>query len=66
MSDYTLRSTNDDGTISKVELTPEQAFDLGAKKPIAYFRRDERILMDGDGTITQRHSAIPPPLDEAA
>ena len=60
---YTLRSTNGDGTINETELTPEQAFDLGAGQPIAYSPRDERVLIDDDGII-YRHSAIPQRLDD--
>jgi len=63
---YTLRSTNPDGTKNETEITAEQAFDLGAGNPIAYFPRDERVLIDDDGTITHRESAIPQQLDEAA
>jgi len=63
---YTLRSTNPDGTKNETEITAEQALDLGAAKPIAYFPRDERILIGDVGTITHREPAIPQQLDEAA
>ena len=56
---YTLRSKNPDGTINEIELTPEQALDLGAGKAIAYAPRDERVLVDDDGEIIHRESAIP-------
>ncbi len=51
---YTLRSTERDGTIRETELTAEQAFDLGAGKPI------------DDGRITRRESAIPERRADAA
>ena len=63
---YTFRSTNGDGTINEVELTPEQALDLGAGKAIAHFPRDERVSVDNDGRIIRRESAIPQQRDEAA
>jgi len=53
-----------DGTIHETEITTEQALDLGAGAPIAYFPHDERVLVDDDGTITTRNSALP--LDNAA
>lgn len=56
---YTLRSTNRDGTKNATEITPEQALDLSAGKPIAYLPRDERILVDDDGTITTHDVALP-------
>jgi len=63
---YTLRMIMRDGTIRETELTAAQALDLGAGQPISYFPRDERLLIDDDGTITVRESAIPQQLDEAA
>jgi len=66
MTDCTLRLPLEDGTIRGVELTPEQALDLGAGQPIAYFPRDERLLVDEDGTITHHASAIPQMRDDAA
>lgn len=63
---YTFRSTNKDGTINEIELTPEQALDLGSGRAIAYWPRDERTLVDDDGTIVYRESAVPKQLDEAA
>lgn len=60
MSDtFTLRSVGQDGTVHEVEITPEQALDLGAGKPIAYVPRDEGFRVDEDGTITTRESAVP-------
>ncbi len=63
---YTLRSTNPDGTVNEVELTPEQASDLQAGRAIAYTPRDEAVLIDDDGTIIWRESAIPQKRHEAA
>ena len=63
---YTFRSTNRDGTINEIELTPEQALDLGSGKAIAYFPRDERLLLDEDGTIVHHGSAISQQLDGVA
>ena len=63
---YTLHMRMDDDTISEVEITAEQARDLAACQPISYFPRDERVLVDDDGTITFRESAIPQQLDDAA
>lgn len=64
MSDYTFRSVGQDGTVHEVKITGPQALDLGAGKPIAYTLRDERILIDEDGTITTRESAVPQYRDE--
>jgi hypothetical protein len=50
-----------DGTVHETEITESQALDLAAHKAIAYFPRDQRVLVDGDGTITFRQSAIPRP-----
>ena len=63
---YTFRSTNSDGTVNEIALTPEQALDLGSGKAIAYFPRDERILIDDNGTIEYHESAMPQQLDNAA
>ena len=63
---HTLRMTMHDGTIRETEVTTEQALDLGAGVPIAYFPRDERLHIDDDGTITIRRSTIPQQLDDAA
>ena len=39
---YMFRSTTiSDGTIDEIELTPEQALDLGSGEAIAYLPRDE-------------------------
>lgn len=56
---FTLRYGDQDGTKHEVELSPEQALDLGAGKAIAYFPHDERILVDEAGTITRREDARP-------
>jgi len=40
--------------------TSRPIFTSRQRKPIAYIVRDERILIDDDGTITTRESAIPP------
>jgi hypothetical protein len=56
---YTFRSTEPDGTVREVEITGEQALDLGAGQPIAYFPRDERVPVDEHGRIIRRERAIP-------
>ena len=56
---YTFRAVAQDGTIGETELTAEQALDLGAGKAIAYTPHDERVLVDDDGQIIHRESAIP-------
>lgn len=56
---YTLRMNFDDGTAHEIELTAGQVLDLGAGEAIAYFPRDEQILVDEDGTIIRRESARP-------
>ncbi|HWI06590.1 MAG TPA: hypothetical protein VNT54_03650 [Solirubrobacteraceae bacterium] len=63
---YTLHSTSSDGTIREIELTPEQALDVGAGLPIAHTSRNERISVDEDGRIIRREPAIAQQLDEAA
>lgn len=60
---YALGSKNNDGTISEVELTAAQALDPGAGKAIAYTPRDERVLVDDEGQIIRRESAIPQQRD---
>lgn len=62
---YTYRSTEQDGTVREVEITAEQALDLGAGTPMAYSPRDERMLVDKQGRIVRRESAIPQRPDEA-
>ena len=64
--DYTLRLPLDDGTTREIEMTREQALDIGAHRPIAYTARDERVLVDDDGTITVREDGRPQYRDEAA
>jgi len=66
MTRCTLRLPLADGTIRETELTAEQALDLGAGLPITYFPRDERLLVDDDGTITHHEDARPQMRDEAA
>ena len=61
-----FRSTNLDGTINEIELTPDQAGDLIAGKPITYTPHDARVLVDDDGQVVYRESAIPQRRDEAA
>jgi hypothetical protein len=56
---FTFRSRNADGTINEIELTPEQALDLAAGQPIGYAPHDKQILVDDDGTIIHRESAVP-------
>ncbi|HEV2060285.1 MAG TPA: hypothetical protein VGR11_13080 [Solirubrobacteraceae bacterium] len=63
---YTLRSKNSDGTINGTAVTAEQAATLAAGRASAYSPRDERLLVDDDGQIIHRESAIPQQLDEAA
>ncbi len=63
---FTFRSTNSDGTINGVELTPAQALDLGAGKPIVDFPRDERVHIGERDQITYHESATPQQPDEAA
>jgi len=57
--DCTLTTTYSDGTTHKTKITPEQAFDLSAGKAIAYFPRDERVLVDDEGQITHHDDARP-------
>lgn len=63
---YTFRSPNPDGTVDEVELTREQALDLVAGGAIMYTPRDQGLLIDENGAIIWRSSAIPQRLDEAA
>jgi hypothetical protein len=64
METFTFRSVEQDGTIREVELTAGQALDLNSGKPIAYTVHDETILVDDDGKITCRESAIPVRSDD--
>jgi hypothetical protein len=59
MSDYELRSINEDGTVNKTDITAEQALDLAAGKAIAFTPRNERITVEDDGTIVYRNDARP-------
>ncbi len=63
MTDITISLAMQDGTTYEIEVTPEQALDFNAGHGLPFhFVHDERILVDADGTITERHSAIPPPV----
>jgi len=62
---FTLRAVLEDGSIHETEITPAQALDLGAGEAIAYTPRDEQILVNDDGTITRRESAVPELADAA-
>lgn len=56
--DYTFRARNADGTWHETDgLTAEQAAKLGNGEAVAYTVTNERILVDDDGTITQRETA---------
>jgi hypothetical protein len=48
-----------DGPVRETEITAEQAQDLAGGLAIAYYPRDERVLVGDDGTITRRESAVP-------
>lgn len=70
---YTFRSLDrETGVWHEVEITAEQAFDMAAAwrdgklAPLAYFPRDQQILVDDDGAITERESAIPQRQDTEA
>ena len=64
---HTLRQTMHDGTIRETEVTTGQLLDFNAGHGIApHFVRDEQVLVDDDGEITTRESAIPQQRDEAA
>ena len=63
---YTFRSTNSDRTINETAITAEQALDLRRQPGIAYSPRDERILIDDNGTTIYHASASPQQLDGAA
>jgi len=60
----TLRMTMRDGTIRETELTAAQALDLGAGLGLPMHTvRDEQILVDNDGIVTVRESAVPAGAD---
>lgn len=56
---YTLRTTAEDGGVRETEITPGQALDFAAGKPISYAVCDEGIGVEEDGTIVLRDSAVP-------
>ena len=47
------------GVVREVELTDEQAQRLADRKALAWRAHNERILVDDDGTITERESGKP-------
>jgi len=56
-----------DGTVRETEVTTGQLLDFGAGLGIPMHTvRDEQVLVDDDGEITTRESAIPQQRDEAA
>ncbi len=55
----TLNFPEQDGTVRQFEVTAAQALDANAGRPIAFTPRNERILVDDDGTITYREDARP-------
>ena len=56
---YTLRLTAEDDGVRETETTAGQALDFAAGKPVSYAVRDEQVLVDDDGTIIKRESAVP-------
>lgn len=54
MDNFTFRFLESDGSVSEIEITPEQALDIGAGVGFSYSPRDERILIDDDGTVIRR------------
>jgi len=58
---YTLRMTDENGVVHEVALSAGQVLDLGQGRAIAYFPSDEQVLVDDDGTIIRRESAVPRP-----
>jgi hypothetical protein len=56
---YTFRSRNLDGSINEVEMTENQARTLMAGRAVAWWPHDERVLVEEDGTIVFRESAVP-------
>lgn len=46
--------------VHELEVTPEQALDLGAGKPVTHFIRGEQVLVGEDGELIERDSAVPP------
>lgn len=65
MENFTFSCVEQDGTRREIAITPAQALDLGAGEAIAYTPRDEQILVNDDGTITRRESAVPEQADAA-
>lgn len=51
---------SDTGTVREVDLTADQAAQIGRGGVLAYFPRDERISVDSAGRLVRRESAIPP------
>jgi hypothetical protein len=61
---YTFRSADENGDVTEIEMTAAQVLDFSAGKAIGYVPRDREVLMDEDGQIIERESAVPP--DKAA
>lgn len=63
---FTLRMVDPHtGDAREVEMNAGQVLDFGAGMPVAYAVRDERVLVDDDGRITRRESAVPELPDAA-
>lgn len=56
---YTFGSRSGDGTYNGTDITEEQAADLAAGRGISYTPRNERVVVDDEGTIAFRADARP-------
>jgi hypothetical protein len=78
---YRLRTVAEDGEVRETVITAGQALDFvaayrattrseglerGAVAALSHPVRDEQIVVEDDGTIVHRDSAVPEPPDEAA
>ena len=63
--ELTLRTVDADGSVRETKLTPAQALDLGAGKPVTFFPRNETIGIDEDGQVVHGEDA-PPQCRDAA
>lgn len=61
----TFRCVDGAGNRHEVELTEAQAVELATGRAVAYFPRDEKVALNGDGSLTFRESAVPQYRDAA-
>lgn len=55
-----LTTVHADGSVRETEMTTDQWREIEAGRPVGYYPHDEQVLVDDDGTVVHRQSAVPP------